>query len=185
MKDKKIETISITALFIALVFIGTFSFKIPAPFGYMHLGDCMIFIAVLMLGGKKGAIAGAIGAGLADILSGYAIWFLPTLICKSLMAFFMGYIIAKKLFGMNGRALYFTGAVAGGILQCIGYTITRAIFYGLAPAISSIPLLIVQTGLGIIFAFVISEALQRTALRRVFLYTTDGKGVKQTCQTQC
>jgi uncharacterized membrane protein len=181
MRDKMIEKLSLTALFVALVFLGTFTFKIPAPFGYMHLGDCMILLAVLILGGKRGAVAGAIGAGLADIISGYAVWFIPTVICKSLMALSMGYIISKKIFRLKGRVLWMTGAVFGGVLQSIGYTITRIIFYGTAPAIASIPLLLVQTGLGIIFAFVLSEALQKTALRKVFLYTTDSKGVNQSC----
>lgn len=181
MKVKMIETLTKMALFAALVFIGTFAFKIPVPFGYMHLGDCMIFLAVLILGGKKGAIAGAVGAGLADIISGYAIWFIPTIICKSLMAFLMGYFITERIFGLKGKALWLSGAVCGGILQSIGYTITRIFFYGMAAALSSIPLLIIQTGLGILFALIISEALQKTSLKKVFLDQGNTKEVNQSC----
>ena len=56
----------------------------------MHIGDSMIFLSVLMLGGKRGAVAGGIGAALADVVSGYTIWAVPTLICKAAMALVMG-----------------------------------------------------------------------------------------------
>lgn len=181
MKEKMIENLTKTALFAALVFIGTFTFKIPVPFGYMHLGDCMIFLAVLILGGKKGAIAGAIGAGLADLISGYAVWFIPTIICKSLMAFIMGYLISERFFGLKGKALWLSGAVCGGIFQTIGYTVTRIFFYGMAAALSAIPLLFIQTGLGILFTLIISESLKKTSLKKVFLHREDTKEVTQSC----
>jgi uncharacterized membrane protein len=168
MNDKLIEGISKTGLFASLIFIGTFLFKIPMPFGYMHLGDCMIVLAVLMLGGRKSAVAGALGAGLADLISGYAIWFIPTVICKGIMALFMGYFISKGFFNLKGKALWLTGAIIGGMLQSIGYTITRIFFYGLPAALASFPLVLIQTGLGIIFALLISEALRKTALNKAF-----------------
>ncbi|MDO4486971.1 MAG: hypothetical protein Q4C46_10335 [Bacillota bacterium] len=34
---------------------------------------------------------------------------------------------------------------------------------------------------GIIIAFIVSEALQKTSLRNHFIYTTDGKGGAQIC----
>ena len=38
--------ISIIGLMSALVFVGTYFFKIPSAFGYTHLGDCMIILTV-------------------------------------------------------------------------------------------------------------------------------------------
>ena len=43
------------------------------------MGDCMIFLAVLMLGRKNGAIAAALGGALSDLLAGAAVWILPAL----------------------------------------------------------------------------------------------------------
>ena len=57
----------------------------------------MILIGVLTLGGKKGAIAGGIGAALADFIGGYMQWVFPTLIIKFLMAIVMGLFIEKIL----------------------------------------------------------------------------------------
>ena len=157
MKEtERIKNLCETALFIAIVFLGVFIIKFPGPFGYMHIGDSMIFLSVLMLGGKRGAVAGGIGAALADIVSGYTIWAVPTLICKAAMALVMGAMIKHHAFGLNGRVLWIISAVAGGLTQGVGYVAFQAVS-------------------GIIIAFVISEALQKTSLRRHFIYSTDGK----------
>ena len=47
------KDIAVVGLMIALVFTGTFYFKIPTAFGYTHLGDCMIILATCLLGTKK------------------------------------------------------------------------------------------------------------------------------------
>ena len=75
--------IAIEGMLIALVFLGTFYFKIPTAFGYTHLGDCMIILATCLLGTKRGVIAGALGAGLSDLIGGYVAWVIPTMIIKS------------------------------------------------------------------------------------------------------
>ena len=76
-QTQKVKNLCETALFIAIVFLGVFIIKFPGPFGYAHIGDSMIFLSVLMLGGKRGAAAGGLGAAVADIVSGYTIWALP------------------------------------------------------------------------------------------------------------
>ena len=87
MKDTRgnIKQLTKTAMMAALVFLGTFVFKIPTPNGYTHLGDCLIFVAVLALGWKRGAIAGGLGAALADLAGGYAVWIIPTFFIKSII----------------------------------------------------------------------------------------------------
>ena len=69
----KTKDITLTGLMAALIFIGTFFFKIPSPFGYNHFGDGFMLLTVFMLGYKKGAFAGAIGAGLADLRRLYCV----------------------------------------------------------------------------------------------------------------
>ncbi len=67
--QRKIETKSLTkmAILAALIFFGTYFIKIPGINGYTHFGDCMIFIAVLIVGTKRGALSAAVGASLADL----------------------------------------------------------------------------------------------------------------------
>ena len=39
-----IKKICISALFAALTFVATFVVQIPAPFGYVNLGDCFVLL---------------------------------------------------------------------------------------------------------------------------------------------
>jgi len=101
---KHTKKIVLTGLMTALVFLLTFSLKIPIPFtsGYIHLGDSMIFLSVIAVGPFYGAFAAGVGSMLSDLISGYAQYALPTLIIKSIMALLMGLIISstskKRLF---------------------------------------------------------------------------------------
>lgn len=128
-----------TALFIAIVFLGVFIIKFPGPFGYAHIGDSMIFLSVLMLGGKRGAAAGGLGAAVADIVSGYTIWALPTFICKAIMALLMGFMIKRHAFGLKGRPLWIVSAAASGIAQGICYVLFWLLLFGRAAAIAAVP----------------------------------------------
>ncbi len=95
---KHTKRLVLTGLMTALVFLLTFTVKVPIPFtsGYIHLGDSMIFLAVLALGPVYGAFAAGVGSMLADLISGYAQYALPTLIIKSLMALLMGLVLSGK-----------------------------------------------------------------------------------------
>lgn len=89
------------SLMMALVFIATYSVRIPIPFtqGYIHPGDSMIFIAALLFGWRFGALVGGFGSALADILGGYAHWAFPTLVIKGIMgaaAGWLGHDLPKK-----------------------------------------------------------------------------------------
>ena len=74
---KKLTTpdLVLTALFATLTFIGT-SIRIPVPAGvgapFIHLGNSILLLAVLLIGYRKGALAGAIGFVIFDLLNGYA-----------------------------------------------------------------------------------------------------------------
>lgn len=162
MTSVKTREICKTAMMATLVFLGTFCFKIPSPNGYTHLGDCMIFIAVFILGGKKGALAGGIGAALADALGGYMLWVLPTFMIKAVMALIMFYVYEK---GFNKfRFGWFIGAVVGGVFQIIAYTLIKIPFFDIYYAITRLPGLIIQTVLGIVIASVIVTVLNESGV---------------------
>lgn len=128
MSDKNINKMVYTALLAALICVATFIIKVPMPVtnGYTHIGDGFIFIAVILLGGRNGALAAAIGASLADILGGYAVYALPTFIIKGLMALIMAFVISK----MNNNNKYIFGALAGSVWQVFGYYLTGSIMVG-------------------------------------------------------
>jgi len=96
--SEKTKNLTYTALMIALVFVATFSVRIPVPFtqGYIHAGDSMIFVAAILFGWKMGALAGGVGSALADLLGGYANWVLPTLVIKTVMGGLVGWVAEEK-----------------------------------------------------------------------------------------
>ncbi len=89
------QKLILTGLMTAIVTIATMVISIPIPFtnGYIHLGDSMIFLSVLILGWKYGAFAAGIGSALADLMLGYVHWAPWTLCIKGFMAIAMGLVI--------------------------------------------------------------------------------------------
>lgn len=162
MRNRQIEEMVKTALFIAIIYVLTYTFKIPVSItnGYTHLGDCAIFLAVVLLGRKNGTIAGACGAALADLLGGFAIWVVPTFVIKGIMAFTMGTVIEKLLPGK--KVNWLVGACAGGVLQIVGYTAVKVPMVGFKPALLTIPGITLQTGVGIVVSGVLITVLSQT-----------------------
>ncbi len=152
-----IQKITITGLFAALIFVGTFSFKIPTMFGYTHLGDCFIIMAVFMLGGKRGALAGAIGAGLADLIGGYTIWVIPTMFIKASWALIAGFIAFKIL--KNLKARFWIAAIIGGLVHIALYTLVKIPLFGITYALSSLLSVSIQTLSGVILGNILFALL--------------------------
>ena len=75
-----------TGLMTALVFIATFVPHIPIPLGYAHLGDAVIFLLALLVPRRPAIIAACLGSALADLLGGFALWAVPTIVIKYGMA---------------------------------------------------------------------------------------------------
>lgn len=136
----KVLSIAMDGLFIALTCVITFFVQIRLPFagngGLIHLGNVPFLIAAIIFGKRTGALAGGIGMGLFDLLSGWAIWAPFTFITVGFMGFTVGAITEKhKSFPWNVFAI-----ILACIIKIVGYYIAEVIIYGnwLAPA-GSIP----------------------------------------------
>lgn len=71
-KDNSIQAIVLVALFTALTVIAT-TIKIPLPTGaFVHLGNAVLLLSVLLLGYVKGSLAGGLGFFIFDMMNGYA-----------------------------------------------------------------------------------------------------------------
>ncbi len=162
MTSQRTREIAQTALMAALVFVATYLIKIPNPAtgGYSHMGDCMIFLGVVLLGRRNGAIAAALGGALSDLLAGAAVWILPTLIIKFIMALIMGYIIKSNV---NSRKLQALGAIVGGIFQIAAYTLVKVFLLDTKVAVASLPNVTIQTSVGIILFIVLVSVLSKYA----------------------
>ena len=164
---KYTQNMVVTSLMMGLIIVCTMFIKIPIPLttGYVHLGDAMIYLSVLLLGWRYSAIAAAFGSTLGDLLSGFAMWAPWTFAIKGGMALIAGVIIFS--FSRNNRkptlANNLTAMIPAGILMVVGYFVAEGIMYGnwIAPWIG-VPWNIGQFVLGILLAVVIQKALGKT-----------------------
>lgn len=169
--DRNTQMLVITALMICLVVLGTILFRIPIPMtrGYIHLGDAMIYLAVLLLGRKYGSAAGCLGSALGDILGGFGFWAPFTLVIKFAMAFTAGTIMDAHIHshepGSRGRVfLRISGMTAGGLIMCAGYLIVERFMYGgWAPAFLGVPWNIGQFVAGIIISLAVYQTLSKVS----------------------
>ena len=161
--DRKTEQLVVTALMMCLILVGTIVFRIPIPMtqGYVHLGDAMIFLGVLLLGKKSGATAAGLGSAMADVLGGFAVWAPWTLVIKAAMAYSAGALIDHSRSG--GKSLSRGAAAAamavGGLIMTAGYYVAEGIMYGSwGAALIGIPWNIGQFVVGIVLSVAIYTA---------------------------
>lgn len=61
-----------------------YQIPIPATQGYVNIGDSIVLISAIFFGPQVGFVAGGLGSGLADLLSGYPQWAIATFIIKGI-----------------------------------------------------------------------------------------------------
>lgn len=176
-EKNKTNLLVMTALMMGLIMVMTYLPKIPVPAtqGYVHLGDCMIFFGVLVLGWKYGAIAAGFGSALADMLGGYFNYAPVTLVIKFLMAAICGLFIQwalKKNFGKGAfRVLEIIGMVIGGGIMVAGYYLAESLMFGsFVTPLAAIPMNILQFVVGVVIATMLYFALEKTPFSRYFAY---------------
>lgn len=99
--NQSIRRMAYIAIFAALSYtVFTFlQFKIPLPGGdatSIHLGNAVVVIAALLLGGLPGGLAGAIGMTIGDLFDPIYVVYAPkTFICKLCIGLITG-LVAEK-----------------------------------------------------------------------------------------
>ncbi|MEA3345454.1 MAG: ECF transporter S component [Chloroflexota bacterium] len=122
MRNLEIRQIVLTGVMIALVAVFTLAIRVPfAPTrGYFNFSDVAVFFSGFAFGPWIGLIAGGVGAGLADVVGGYAMYAPLTFFAHGLEGLIAGYIggrsqnvarmiLAWALGAIVMLALYFLG----------------------------------------------------------------------------
>lgn len=127
------KTLVINALFIALTLAATMFINIRLPFmmgngGLIHLGNVPLFIAAMVYGKKTGALAGAFGMGMFDLISGWTAWAPFTFVIVGLIGFTVG-IITEKL-NFKPVVVNTIAIIAALIIKVVGYYFAEVILYG-------------------------------------------------------
>jgi uncharacterized membrane protein len=158
--------IAAAALFASLVFVVTYAIPpitIPATSGYFNVGETVIYTAALIFGSLVGALAGGIGAALADALLApqFAV---GTLIIKGLEGAIVGFLPSRLHKVIINRSIVATVAVvAGGFEMVLGYFLYEQIVLGypLAAALVEVPFNLVQMSVGLAVAIPVVHAVRQ------------------------
>ncbi len=162
MKNRTTRRICLTALMAAIVYVFTAYIHVPSHTGYTHVGDGFLYLAASLLPAPFAAAAGAIGAGLADLLSGYGIWAPGTVIIKVLTAFCFTSRCEKLV---NKRNVL---GILPALLLCVGgYYLYEALITGnfTAPALG-IPGYLTQVALSSVVYLALGSALDRAGIKK-------------------
>ncbi len=156
-----VRLLCMTALFAALIYLFTAYIRIPTHTGYTHIGDGFIYLAASLLPPGYAAFAGALGAALADGLTGYAIWIVPSVIIKSLTALCF---TAKAKTVLCKRNFV---AILPAFLLCFGgYYLAEVLMTGnLFSPLGGLPGYFIQVGLSTTLYIGVGFALDRTGFK--------------------
>lgn len=163
IQKTNISSIAQVGMMAAIVYVATALIHIPSAFGegVLHLGDSAVYLAAILLGKKKGALAGGIGMCLFDLLSPYVVWAPFTFVIKAAMAYVAASLAYRKNYeGMNFMNNLFAFTIAG-IVMIIGYFFTGWILYDLPNAIASISNNILQVTAGMVIALPLSTVIKK------------------------
>ncbi len=159
-----VKELALTAVSIVLVYVFTAVVNIRLPIaangGLIHLGNVPLFVAAILFGKRTGMIAGGIGMGLFDLLSGWTLWAPFTLVIVGCMGLVVGAVTENK----KSFPRYILALVLACAIKIVGYYIAEGFIYGnwIAP-VSSIPGNLVQIGVAAVITLIIIEPLRVAA----------------------
>ena len=161
-----VKLIAITAMCAALITVTTAFIKIPSPLGYSHAGD----LAASILPGPFGIIASSIGGALADLISGYPHWAIPTAIIKAVNAVpFVLCRMAMKKRGKDEKIISPSSLlmlIPTTIVTIGGYFIANGLMYDFGAAIAELPTCWLQPGVGALIYIVVGIGLDKINFKK-------------------
>lgn len=161
MNATRLRRLCQCAIFAAVIYVFTAYLHVPSFNGYTHIGDGFLYLAASLLPTGYAAAAGAVGAGLADLLSGYSIWAPATLVIKALTACFFTSRAPSFLCRRNLWALLPAAVLCGA-----GYYLYECAITGnfAAPA-AGIPGYLIQSALSSLVYLALGRALDRAGIK--------------------
>lgn len=163
--NKETKRLVTAALLAALTCVATMVIKVPSPLnGYLNLGDCIVLLAGWMLSPALGFLSAGLGSALADVISGYVTYAMPTFIIKGLMALiaFYGFkLLNKRLGDVLSRLI---SGISAEITMILGYYLFEGFLYGFIPSAVNIPANAVQGVAGLVLGVLLIKLFQRAKI---------------------
>ncbi|CAW99339.1 putative membrane protein [Streptococcus equi subsp. zooepidemicus] len=115
------------SLFAALIFISVELLRIPVGTQFIHLGNALVVVAVLLYGARRAALVAAIGLGLFDMINGYAavVWIT---VLEALVVCYLLHVIYEKLLKSVDKPMII---VAIGLLAAAAKLVMNLVKYSL------------------------------------------------------
>ena len=152
MRERRLVLLAMVA---SLVTVATAFLKLPTPTGYIPLGDGIIYAAALAYGPSFGAVSGALGSTLADLLGVYLIWAPWTFVIKGVAGWIVGRIGREK-----PRSTMLLSMVIAGFWTIAAYALGTAVLYSPASVPAEILGNVVQVGSGLAIGAVLGPVLK-------------------------
>lgn len=171
-KNQRMMKLVLAAMFAALSCVATMVIQIPAPTGYVNLGDVIVILAGFTLGPVYGFVAGGLGPALADLLLGYGTYAPGTFVIKGLTAVIASLILLVyyKLKKEPSLSRLLVCAIPAEMWMVLGYfAYETAILKVGVGAAAAIPANLMQGLVGVAASVVLFRLLYRVpALRERF-----------------
>ena len=163
MKNNKLIKMVYAAMFAAMIFVLTRFIQIPVASGYVHFGDALIYIVASTVGGPWALVAASLGAAIADLTSGFAIYAPATIIVKALIA--LPFVVVNKKSEKILTPLTALFTILSGAITVGGYFVADLII-DKAYAVVDIPGNVVQAvGSAVIF-IILAAAFDAAKLKK-------------------
>ncbi|MEG0292055.1 MAG: ECF transporter S component [Anaerovoracaceae bacterium] len=164
--NSKSMALAVNGISIALVFLCTWLINIRLPIvangGLVHLGNVALFLVAVIFGARTGAIAGAFGMALFDLMGGWFLWAPFTFVIVGLM----GYAVGKITEGKTNTSWIALAIFVALVLKIVGYYIAEGFIYGnWAAPMASIPGNIVQIGVAAVIVIPFAGLIKRQVLK--------------------
>lgn len=112
----------------------------PDPARLCTSRDAAIFLMVLFVGRREMLFAACFGSALSDLLGGFPLWIVPTLVIKFFMADIAWRLIRPDHREMASLLRMTMGFLAGSLWMAVAYTLFGALLYdSLAAGLASAP----------------------------------------------
>lgn len=162
-----IKLLSVTAVMAAMITVMTaYICHVPTGIneGYIHFGDALIYIAAAVLPTPYAMAAGAIGGGVADLLTA-PVWAPATILIKMLITIPFTSKHSKIVNKRNVMALFLAFLISG-----TGYFLAEGIMFGFTTAFFvSLSGSLIQSGGSAVVFLLFGTALDRAHFKLRFV----------------
>lgn len=165
----------LASVFAAFTLVLTCFLKFPIPNGgYVHFGDTIIYLCASILPSPFAVVSACVGGALSDLLGGYSVYIIPSVIIKATVALLFPKKGNKILCKKNIIALFFAM-----VITVIGYFAADTVIIYLSmsatqiePAIlasvANIPWNLLQAVCSSVFYLIFATSLDKIKLKSKF-----------------